>query len=69
MSWLELKNLGKLYGYVAYARCLERDGKCYGLLEFSSLDSKEQAVVGLHDQLLEGSKDKLHVHTGNIFKK
>lgn len=64
MAWLELKNLGRMYGFVAHARTFRENGVCCGALEFSSQDVLEKAVAALEGQIIEGSRRPLKVRVG-----
>jgi len=64
MSWLELKNLGRMYGHVEYARAFREGSVSWGSLEFSRIEDKEQACRALEGQRIEGSKLPLRVHDG-----
>lgn len=64
MSWLELKNLGRMYGYVAYARCYRDQGLFCGALEFSKVEDKERVVKALDGQMIQGCSQPLKVLEG-----
>jgi len=55
MSRLELKNLGRIYGFVANAYVLREAGLCFGVLEFCQLEDLERAR-SLEGQRIEGSR-------------
>ncbi|CAE8618261.1 unnamed protein product, partial [Polarella glacialis] len=61
MSWLELKNLGRMYGEVGYARAFREQGVSWGVLEFTRLEDKERAVQELEGQMVRGSALPLRV--------
>jgi len=67
MSWLELKNLGRMYGYVAYARTQAEKGRHFGILEFSHGGDRHRAAEALHGKHIEGAADPIKVHLGNSF--
>jgi len=64
MAWLELKNLGRMYGFVAHARTFRENGVCCGALEFSRQDVLEKACEALEGQIIEGSRRPLKVRVG-----
>eukprot|EP00812_Abedinium_dasypus_P004072 NODE_1505_length_1124_cov_152.604303.p1 GENE.NODE_1505_length_1124_cov_152.604303~~NODE_1505_length_1124_cov_152.604303.p1 ORF type:complete len:265 (-),score=56.45 NODE_1505_length_1124_cov_152.604303:165-959(-) len=67
MSWLELKNLGRMYGYIAHARTHDApSGARCGLLEFSRVEDRERARRELDGQLIEGGKLPVRVLEGSF---
>lgn len=64
MAWLELKNLGRMYGFVAHARTFRENGVCCGALEFSRQDVLDKACEALEGQIIEGSRRPLRVRVG-----
>lgn len=65
MGWMELKNLGRVYGYVAYARCYRNaEDVCCGILEYSRQEDRDCVVEALNGELLEGSRRRLRATPG-----
>lgn len=64
MNWLELKNLGRLYGFVAHARTFRGGGTNVGALEFSKREDLERAKAALDGQMIEGGRYPLRVRHG-----
>uniref|UniRef100_A0A7S1FJM3 RRM domain-containing protein n=1 Tax=Noctiluca scintillans TaxID=2966 RepID=A0A7S1FJM3_NOCSC len=64
MDWLELKNLGRLYGFVAHARTIKQPGTHVGFLEYSKPEDVARAVSALHGQMIQGSAYPLRVRQG-----
>ncbi|CAE8612481.1 unnamed protein product [Polarella glacialis] len=64
MDWLELKNIGRIYGFVAHAKCVKQPGTHVGFLEFSAPDSVEKAVAGLDGSICLGCKYPMRVRPG-----
>jgi len=60
MDWLELKNIGRLFGF-AHARTVKTPGSHVGFLEFSSEESVRKAFDGLEGCMVQGCKHPLRV--------
>jgi len=64
MGWMELKNLGRMYGFVAHARTFKEGSINVGALEFSKKEVVERAREGLDGQMISGAKAPLRVRLG-----
>lgn len=64
MTWMELKNVGRVYGFVAHACTLREGAAMVGVLKFSRPEDVDRARAALDGQAMEGSRRALRVYLG-----